>query len=153
MVNMKRCLTLIVVFLILLSNTISVSAAQSESIIHSQSYALENGIVVTDELISSSPLRSSTRDYTLRRTFSTGGTTIAIIALYGEFTYDGSHVSVLEKSVTQTSTYNGWNYAQTSLTSSGGTITLNAKLTKLLHSSIPINMTLSCDANGNISYT
>ncbi len=55
--------------------------------------------------------------------------------------------------MTNTDTYNGWSYIQDSLTSSGGTVTLNGKLTKWLILSNSFTMTLTCDANGNISYT
>lgn len=42
---------------------------------------------------------------------------------------------------------------QTSFTSSGGTVTLEGKLTKLLILNDPFTMTLTCDKNGNISAT
>ena len=59
----------------------------------------------------------------------------------------------MSKRVNQADTYEGWSYKQNSFTSSGGTITLDAKLTKLLVMNIPFTITLSCDKDGNISYT
>ena len=53
--------------------------------------------------------------------------------------------------MTQTTTYNGWNYQQNSFTSSGGTVTLDAKLTKLLFWNIEVDMSMTCDVNGNIT--
>ena len=40
---------------------------------------------------------------------------------------------------------------QNSFTESGGTITLDAKLTKLLVFNIPFTISITCDANGKIS--
>lgn len=60
---------------------------------------------------------------------------------------------MVSKSVTQSDTYDGWSYVQNSLTSSGGTVTLNAKLTKWIILNTSFTMTLSCDEDGNISYT
>ena len=80
------------------------------------------------------------------------GVVIGVIAMKGTFRYDGSTVSVASKSVTQTDTYEGWSYKQNSFTSSGGTVTLDAKLTKLIFLNIPFTMMLSCDKDGNISY-
>ena len=114
---------------------------------------MENGITVYTEIIEESLARSSTKGYTNKKTIAKGDVTVAVISIHGEFKYDGATVSVVSKSVTQTDTYEGWSYKQNAFTSSGGTITLDAKLTKLLVLSIPFTMTLSCDKNGNLSYT
>lgn len=114
---------------------------------------MDNGITIIDEVTEISQSRSTTKDYTRSRTISKDGTVIAVISIYGCFSYNGTSVSVVSKSVTQTDTYEGWSYKQNSFTSSGGTITLDAKLSKLLVMNIPFTMTLSCDKNGNVSYT
>jgi hypothetical protein len=44
----------------------------------------------------------------------------------------------------------GWSYTQSSLTTSGGTITLNGSVSKLLLK-YSFTLTLTCDKNGNIS--
>lgn len=108
-------------------------------------------ITYTDRLIIDETSRSSTRTATLERTFEKGDTVIAIIAITAKFSYNGSSVSVLSKSVSRTSTYNGWSFTQNSLTSSGGSVTLSGKLTKFLNAKVPVDMTLSCDKNGNIT--
>ena len=69
---------------------------------------------------------------------------VLLISLY-------SGVSAVSKAVTQTDTYGGWKYKQQSFTSSGGTFTLEAKLTKLLIYNNPLTMRLSCDTDGNIT--
>lgn len=73
--------------------------------------------------------------------------------IFLEKTVCGTSVSVVSKTVTNTDTYNGYGYVQNSFTSSGGSVTLNARLTKWIVLNTPFTMTLSCDKNGNISYT
>ena len=114
---------------------------------------LGDGVTVVDEIFASPQTRSSTKDYTWKRTYYYSSDKIAEIAVWGEFSYNGSTVSVVDKEVTQATTYNGWSFSQSSFTSSGGTIALSGKLTKFLSTSVSVSMTLSCDKNGNISYT
>ena len=80
-----------------------------------------------------------------------GDTVIGIVTIQATFRYDGSTVSVVSKSVTQVETYEGWNYVQSSFTSSGGSVVLSAKLTKWIVLNTSFTMTLSCDKNGKIS--
>lgn len=101
-------------------------------------------------VISPSFARTSERTGTKTRTFTYKGDTIAEISLTATFRYNGSSVSVVSKSVSDYTTYNGWSYQQSSLTSSGGTATLTGKLKKgLLNANV--NFSISCDASGNIS--
>ena len=151
---MKKIISVCICIILLFGvNPISVHAYEQEQLLSHEITKLENGITIIDEVFQVSTIRSTTKTYTWRKTVKDDGTTIAVIAITGVFDYTGTTVSVVSKSVTQTNTYEGWNYKQNSFTSSGGTITLNAKLTKLLVMNIPFTMTLSCDKNGNISYT
>ena len=150
---MKRFSIICLSFLLIFSCIMPVCAAEQEGVIWHQETLLENGIKMIDEVTVQSHARSANKDYTRSKVIYSGDTVIAVISLYGEFKYDGTIVSVVSKSVTQTDTYEGWSYKQNAFTSSGGTITLDAKLTKLLVLSIPFTMTLSCDKNGNLSYT
>lgn len=115
---------------------------------------LENGLRVVDEVtIVSSNARSTEKNATRTKTFYDGDTLIAVISFTATFCYDGTNVSVVSQSVTQTDTYSGWSYKQESFTSSGGTVTLTGKLKYLLiFSTTTFTMNLICDANGNISY-
>lgn len=151
---MKR-LSIIFISLILVFSSITpaLAAGQDREIIWHQETPLGNGLIMIDEVSVQSQTRSTNKDYTRTKVISDGNKTLAIICLYGVFRYDGKTVSVVAKSVTQADTYEGWSYKQNSLTSSGGTIALDAKLTKLFVASIPVDMTLSCDKDGNISYT
>lgn len=150
---MRKVLSLFLAISFLFIMILPGSATENENIIFYDQYTTKDGITVTCELIEHPQMRSNTKGYTYRRSFEKDNTVIGAIAIHGSFQYDGNTVSVVSKSVTQTNTYDGWKYKQNSFTSSGGTITLDAKLTKLLVMNIPFTMTLSCDKNGNISYT
>ena len=76
---------------------------------------------------------------------------IAEIWIDATFRYDGNTVSVVSKSISKCETYDGWSFKQSSFTSSGGTVTLTGKLTKLLVLNANVNISLTCDKNGNIS--
>lgn len=150
---MKKTLSLFMCLFLIVSMTLTVSALDTRKVIYRTEEVLNNGVIVISEIIDHSQARSTTKNYEHTKTYTRNGTTIAVISICGSFRYYGSSVSVLSKSVTRTDTYNGWSYAQNSFTSSGGTISLSGKLTKLLNSSIAVSMTLNCDASGNISYT
>ena len=106
---------------------------------------------MTDELIVSSGLARANKTATRRRTFTQSGETIAVVAFEVTYGYASTMVYVISKSVTQTDTYKNWNYNQTAFTVNGGTVTLEGKLTKLLHASIPFTMSMTCDKSGNIT--
>ncbi len=116
---------------------------------------LDNGLTVTSEVVEYAQARTThEKTAVYKKTFKDGDTVIAIIAFEATFHYDGTSVSVASKSITQTDTYNGWSFKQSSFTSSGGSVTLTGKLTKwLIFNSSTFTMVLTCDKNGNISYS
>lgn len=148
---MKKCFSLALCFVMLLVCLIPVQAAGSGEVIDTSELTLENGLVARDTVTVYSQSRSSTITVERERTFYSGDTVVAIITIQATFSYNGSTVSVVSKSVTRTDTYEGWSYKQNSFTSSGGTVTLDAKLTKWLILNTPFTMTLSCDKDGNIT--
>ena len=150
---MKRSLVLFLSFVLVFILGCPVLAAGAGEVIYSDEYFLENGIRVVDTITVYSNSRANAVSTERDKNLYDGDTLIAHIRFEAAFRYDGSFVSVLYKTVTHTDTYNGWNYVQNFFTESGGTVTLDAKLTKLLIFNIPFTMTLSCDAEGNISYT
>ncbi len=150
---MKKFVSLCVSLFLIISCTVPAFAEEVENTILYQEEKLDNGLTIIDEVAEICWSRSSTKSYTRTKTLVDGDTTIAIIRISGEFSFDGTSVSVVSKSVIQADTYDGWKYTQDSFTSSGGTITLNGKITKFLLISVPFTMTLSCDKDGNISYT
>ncbi|MGM9537611.1 MAG: hypothetical protein ACI3VN_04695 [Candidatus Onthomonas sp.] len=149
---MKKLSALLLSLLLLFSLSAPAAALDTAGqTVSTQTIDLEDGWTVTETLTVNDNARTASRAATKEQTYSYQGNTIAIIAVTGVFRYDGSTVSVSSKVVSQKDTYNGWSYSQSSFTSSGGTITLTGKLTKLLQPSVPVNLVLSCDVNGNIT--
>jgi len=151
---MKKLIAILLLLVLLISLSIGVSAVSDESstVIYFQESSTEDGYTIIDTITLCPQLtRSGTKTATRSATVYREGTLIAEIAFTATFHYDGTTVSVISKAVTQTDTYNGWNYKQQSFTSSGGTVTLEAKLTKLLIFNNSFTMRLSCDTDGNIT--
>lgn len=148
---MKKLLSIIICIILFASLSIPTYAAEQAEVIYCEETVLEDGTVIKDEIIVTTNARATEKTATRRKTFSQNDETIAIIAFKATFRYDGSTVSVVSKSVTQTDTYDGWSYTQNSFTSSGGTVTLSGKLTKLLILNKSFSFSLTCDKNGNLS--
>ena len=151
---MKKLITILLLSALLINLSISTSALSDENgtVIYLHETGTKDGYIIIDKVILHPQLtRTNTRTATHSKTVYREGILIAEIAYTATFRYDGTTVSVVTKAVTQTDTYNGWNYKQQSFTSSGGTVTLEAKLTKLLILSSSFTMHLSCDTDGNIT--
>lgn len=150
---MKKTVSLLVICVLIFTLICPVLATPANEEAYLQEYTLENGLRVVDSITVHSNNRASTTSAERKRSFYDGDTLVAYIRFIADFRYDGSTVSVVSKTITNTNTYDGWSYVQNSFTSSGGTVTLNAKITKWLIFNTPFTMTLSCDKNGNISYS
>lgn len=150
---MKRLLSLLLCPVIVLMLITPAHATAQNSVIHTQETVFDNGLTVIDQVIDITTSRASDKSYARTKTIKDGDTVVAIITIAATFRYDGTTVSVVSKAVTQSDTYDGWEYVQNSFTSSGGTVTLDAKISKWFIFNAPFTMTLSCDKNGNISYT
>ena len=148
---MKRFLSLALSMFLLFALSMPVFASEPLPAFSTSKTDLGNGITLTKEIILHSQPRVTERTATARLTIDNNGTTLARIAFQATFRYDYTSVWVVSKSVTQTDTFEGWNYRQSSFTSSGGTVTLTGKITKLLVLSHPFDLTLTCDAYGNVS--
>ena len=151
---MKRVLSLIICFCIIISVPTAALAGEQENTIFYQVTDLGNGLTVVDEIIEC-PQSRTTYGKTVNRsrTFKDGDTVIAVIVFQATFHYDGTSVSVASKSIIQSDTYEGWSFKQNSFTSSGGTVSLTGKLTKwLILNSTTFTMSLTCDKDGNITY-
>lgn len=148
---MKRILFSVLCLILIVSMCTPAFAAEKSHVILTQEIDLGNGITMIDELIDLTTARASDRTYARTLTIKDNDDTIGVITIIGIFRYDGTSVSVVSKVVDQTDTYYGWNYVQNSFTENGGTITLDAKLTKLLVFNIPFTISITCDANGKIS--
>lgn len=152
---MKRVSSILLCVVLLLSFAVPAFASETTDpgmvLLSRTEELLENGLTMVEEKYEASQARSSTKTGYVTRNFYDGSTLIATITLQATFRYDGSSVSVVSRSVTQSDTYDGWSYVQNSLTASGGTVTLSAKLTKWIILNTSFTMTLECDEDGNIT--
>ncbi len=152
---MKTISTIFLCFVILFTSCFGANAYDGSSSTSSQVTQIttnnDSGITIIDELVVQDFARSSTRTATRTKTYLDGDTTIAVIALTATFSYSGSSVSVLSKEISRCDTYKGWSFAQNSLSSSGGTATLTGRLTRILSRQVSVNISITCDKNGNIS--
>ncbi len=155
---MKRITSLIICVIMLTGCIVPASAntpkaTLTETLSYSETI-LDDGTVVTDELIVESYARATQKTATRTRTFTRDDVVIGVVAFQAAFRYDGTTVSVVSKTVTQSDTYDGWSYIQETFVSSGGTVTLDGRLTKWLGIfRVDFTMTMTCDKDGNISGT
>ena len=151
---MKKILIAMLCTLLLIFSTQPCFALETDDgcVVYSHTETLADGITLVREIILiDSQSRSMTKAYTDKHTYSHNGEVIAEIWIDATFRYDTQTVSVVSKSVSKCDTYDGWSFKQSSFTSSGGTVSLTGKLTKLLVLNANVNISLSCDKNGNIS--
>ena len=115
-------------------------------------YTEEYGEVRVETILTVYPAtaRSHTRSADKTKNYYAGDTKIATVTLSATFGYDwvGSWVDEASSSY---STYDGWSYKNESISTSGSTAKLSAKLTKLLYSSHSVSISLKCTADGTIS--
>jgi len=109
-------------------------------------FAMETVLVISDSIV-----RSNTRTAEKQRTFTYKDNVIAIIAITGTFSYNGTSCSVISKSISRLDTYSGWSLTQTYFSSEGGAIALVGELNKFLYPDVPVSFSLVCDNFGNVS--
>ena len=149
---MKKLTALFICMLLLVGCITPCTAAETEKVISYTVETMENGVTVEETItMLQSAARSTTETYTKTKTYKHNGDLIAEITITATFQYDGSTVSVVSKSVSTCETYEGWSFKQSSFTSSGGTVTLTGKLTKLILLNADVSISLTCDKNGNVS--
>ena len=146
------CLLLLVQGILPASGAALSTAEPAGTLLYRQETVLENGLTLIDEVYEYVQGRATDKTGRRTATVKNGDTVLGVIAFEAVFRYDGSAVSVVSKTVTRTDTYEGYSYKQSSFTSSGGTVTLAGKLTKLLIFNHSFTMSLTCDVNGNLSY-
>lgn len=66
------------------------------------------------------------------------------------FGYDGMKAWA-ESSGASHTTYNGWSYGGETIMASGGTVSLRATLSKFPHTSIAVDVSLTCSPTGAVS--
>lgn len=124
-----------------------------DSVVTTSIENIGNDIVVITELSVSNNSRSIyEKNASISKTYKSGSSVIAKLGISGTFQYDGKTVKVKSKSITPKTVYSGWSFSQDSFTSSSGKISLLGQLSKFLQDDVIVNISLSCDKNGNISY-
>ena len=116
-------------------------------VIHTEDGDIEIETVLT---IHDSPLRASSKTASKSQNVKYDGSTIAKVTLTATFRYDGSSVSVTDTDSSYT-TYDGWSYKGEKISTSGGTASLSASLTKTLTGTIPVSISMTCTADGTIT--
>lgn len=105
----------------------------------------ETTLVVYDSMI-----RSSTRRAEKNTVYKYDGVEIASVTLEATFSYDGNTAQVVSASGSHT-TSGGWSYKSESISKSGDTAELTAKLTKLLYPALAVEISMTCTPSGQIS--
>lgn len=152
---MKRfvCIVLIAVLMIL-AVPMNCLAAEAESEIIIARF--EDGSYIT-ETIETSPTRASgTKTGSKVDTYYSGsGKTLWKVTLTGTFTYTGTSATCTNSSVATSVSDSAWYTVSKSASKSGstayGSATMGEKVLGVTVSKVPVSLSLTCDANGNLS--
>ena len=148
---MKRVLSLILCMVSLLVLAVPAFAAERTegNVVYRDEFTLEEGLTVVREIVDVSFARSAEKTFIQTWQIKDNGTVVADIAVTATYHCDGRSVYVVSKTVSRADTYYGWSFTQNYLVAGGGTVTLNGKLTKGTRT-IPLNLTMTCDKDGNL---
>ena len=130
----KNIFSLLMCFLLAIAAAVPCFAQENNQVVTTYTEDLGNGITV---------VTTKTKDY------YSGGQKIGRAALYGSFSYNGSTAQATGADGTGTG-INGWSYGGQSTWTSGNSAHLSATLSKG-SVSVPVSISLSCDAHGNVS--
>lgn len=92
----------------------------------------------------------ATKKATKVDTYKRNGTQIATVSITASFGYDGNTSWVNSASVTE-NVSSGWKYGNEEITTSGGTATVTATLTKTGVVTLDVYTWISCSPDGDIS--
>ena len=155
---MKRFLILVLTLTMIISNsTISATANNihsTEIIYVNEDIYIE--VTITEEPISSTYATTQTKSASKTHTIkNTNGDTIATFKLNATFSYNGSTSSCTSVSHSTTISDDSWKFTETSSSKSGnkatGSFTIKDYLLFVNVQTISKTITLTCDANGNLS--
>ena len=144
---MKKLVSLLVVLSMAFIMSFSAFAEQPEQNIKVSTKVLENGIVVVDTLTTTGMETRSGVSHSRTREYYSGSSRIASVTLSASFIYDGitAHATAASSSHWVAS---GWSYSGESVYTSGATAYLSATISG--STTIPVDITLTCDPYGNI---
>lgn len=142
---------LLVVTLFVPTSVIANDLTQTSEIIY-----LENGCYITIEITESperaSASKSGTKNYVYR---SNSGNELWRASLRGTFTYTGTSATCTASSCTTTVTDTAWYEVSKNASRSGasaiGEFVMGHKILGITINKETVNMSLTCDANGNLS--
>lgn len=148
---MKKKLSLFCAFVLLVAMMVPAAQAQS-TYQETETVYTEYGDfeIETTTIVYNTVSRSSSRSADKEQVIRYDGKVIAEVTLSATFGYDGSAAWVTNSSSSYT-TYNGWSYGSERITESGSSVSLTAKITKLLYPSGNISISLKCSPSGQIS--
>lgn len=146
----KVCSWSLVLLLMVSMALLPAQAAGSEQkgeVIHTEFGDIE---IETTTIIYNAMSRTNSVSADRTKTVKYNGTVIANVTLSATFGYDGKTAWVSSASSSHT-TYNGWSYSNEKITKSGGTASLSAILSHLLHGNQSISISITCSPTGQIS--
>ncbi len=146
---MKRTLALVTAVLLTLAFSMTCFAAENEKTIASYTEDLGNGITAVVTITQTDSFARSTKKQTISKSYYSSGTYIGSAALAATFNYNGSTSSAVSASGSGSGA-NGWSYSGQSTRTSGKTAYLTASL-KNGSKTVGVSLSLTCDANGNVS--
>lgn len=129
--------------------SITCFATENEKILASYTEDLGDGITAVVTITQTESFARSAKKQSISKGYYSGGTYIGAAALTATFNYDGSTSRAVE-AVGNGSGSNGWSYSGQSTRTSGKTAYLTASL-KNGSKTVPVSLSLTCDANGNVS--
>lgn len=145
----KRTLTLAAAAILALAFSLTCFAAENEKLLASYTEDLGNGITAVVTITETESFARATKRQSMSKKYYTGGTYIGVAVLTASFSYDGSTSRAVE-AVGSGSGANGWSYSGQSTRTSGKTAYLTASFKKS-GKTVPVSLSLTCDANGNVS--
>ena len=148
---MKKYVSLFLA-LLMFTMVLPVGAAQTEAVSETEIIHTEYGDIEVETTLTiyNSLFASGSKTATKEKSYKYDGEVIADVSLTATFRYTGTSVSVTDTDSSH-DTYDGWSYENESISTSGGTSELSAKLTNLLETTIPVSISIKCTADGTIS--
>lgn len=149
--SMKRTIVFLLLAGLLLNTLPVMGNAVEKNIIY-----CEDGCYITVEIITNGARESGSVTGKKRYTYySESGSKEWVVDLNGSFTYNGSSATCTSSSVDVTIHDSSWyvvsKYATKSSNKASASVTMGDKPAGQLVSTVPVSLTLSCDANGNLS--
>lgn len=143
----KKTMSVLLCFLLTVVLAVPCFAKEPTKILATYTEELGNGITVVTTITQT--VTRSTTSTTKSSNYYSNGQYIGQASLYGSFSYDGS-ISRATAASGAGSGANGWSYGGQNTWTNGSSAYLSATLSGT-GGSVPVNLSLHCDAQGNLS--